>query len=621
MVLIFCCDESFDFQSIGRIFLGICKVGCWGCFDEFNRLDEKILSAVSSQIESIETGLRSNNREIELSDKKLTVHEETGIFITMNPGYAGRSELPENLKKLFRSVSMDSPDMDIIIEVLLTSSGFSMAKELATIIVPLFSEILEKSSKQVHYDFGLRALKSTLLRCGSIKRKIQHRQDSNSNDFHSESKIVYRSIKETISPKLILEDEFIMNSLLDKYFPGISYTNDDFKLIDILEKNAENQGLSARESWIEKVLQFYRIQNTNHGIMLVGNAGSGKTTIWRLLLESITELSRIENLTYVIDCKVMLKDKLYGSLDVITREWVDGLFTSILRKVTSNLRGEMAKRIWIVFDGDIDPEWAENLNSVLDDNKILTLPNGERIRLPENIRLIFEADSLKSTTPATVSRCGMVWLDESLITLDELEKKLIFNFIKSDLKKEDFGAIIKELLTTENLASIIMESKKFKHIMKFNIHRYLETLFTLLSTYYKRYEASLCEDSNEVIYLRAYVTKSLILSLIWAFTGDCSLDERVTFGEFIIQLDCFSDVDRVEVGSSYIDFKVSASSDVNWISWLGDVQDINLEPHQVSDSNTVIPTLDTVRHENLIYAMLNEHRPFLLCGPLVLVRL
>ena len=58
MVLVFCCDDSFDFQSMGRIFLGLCKVGIWGCFDEFNRLDDKILSAISSQIESIENGLK-----------------------------------------------------------------------------------------------------------------------------------------------------------------------------------------------------------------------------------------------------------------------------------------------------------------------------------------------------------------------------------------------------------------------------------------------------------------------------------------------------------------------------------------------------------------------------------
>uniref|UniRef100_A0A1X7SRQ6 ATPase dynein-related AAA domain-containing protein n=1 Tax=Amphimedon queenslandica TaxID=400682 RepID=A0A1X7SRQ6_AMPQE len=60
----------------------------------------------------------------------------------------------------------------------------------------------------------------------------------------------------------------------------------------------------------------------------------------------------------------------------------DGLFTHILRKIIDNVRGEINKRQWIIFVGDIDPEWVENLNSVLDNNKLLTLPNAERLRIP-----------------------------------------------------------------------------------------------------------------------------------------------------------------------------------------------------------------------------------------------
>lgn len=57
------------------------------------------------------------------------------------------------------------------------------------------------------------------------------------------------------------------------------------------------------------------------------------------------------------------------------------------------MRGEINKRQWIIFDGDVDPEWVENLNSVLDDNKLLTLPNGERLSLPPNVRVMFEVSS------------------------------------------------------------------------------------------------------------------------------------------------------------------------------------------------------------------------------------
>ena len=96
------------------------------------------------------------------------------------------------------------------------------------------------------------------------------------------------------------------------------------------------------------------------------------------------------------------------------------MFTSILRKIVDNLRGEDTKRHWIVFDGDVDPEWVENLNSVLDDNKLLTLPNGERLNLPPNVRIVFEVETLKYATLATVSRCGMVWFSDDIVSADML---------------------------------------------------------------------------------------------------------------------------------------------------------------------------------------------------------
>lgn len=107
-------------------------------------------------------------------------------------------------------------------------------------------------------------------------------------------------------------------------------------------------------------------------------------------------------------------------------EWTDGIFTGILRKITENVRGEINKRHWIIFDGDVDPEWAENLNSVLDDNKLLTLPNGERIQIPPHVKIMFEVETLKYATLATVSRCGMVWFSDDIVDY----KMIFFHYLQ-----------------------------------------------------------------------------------------------------------------------------------------------------------------------------------------------
>lgn len=136
-----------------------------------------MLSAVSQQIQTIQEALKSQSESkdqqsvvVELVGKQVRVSTDMAIFITMNPGYAGRSNLPDNLKKLFRSLAMTTPDRQLIAEVMLFSQGFRTAEKLACKIVPFFKLCDEQLSNQSHYDFGLRALKSVLVSAGNVKR-------------------------------------------------------------------------------------------------------------------------------------------------------------------------------------------------------------------------------------------------------------------------------------------------------------------------------------------------------------------------------------------------------------------------------------------------------------------
>jgi len=157
---------------------------------------------------------------------------------------------------------------------------------------------------------------------------------------------------------------------------------------------------------MEKALQLHQIQELCHGVMMVGPSGSGKTTTWRLLLDAMEAVDSVKGDAHVIDPKALSKEELYGVLDGTTLEWTDGVFTGVLRQVLNNVRGEASRRQWIIFDGDVDPEWAENLNSVLDDNRLLTLPSGERLSIPPNVRIMFEVESLKYVT-SVLLWCGV----------------------------------------------------------------------------------------------------------------------------------------------------------------------------------------------------------------------
>jgi len=138
---VFNCDEGLDYKAMGRIFIGLVKCGAWGCFDEFNRLLEEQLSAISQQIQIIQFAIKEQQPSLELLGRVIPVNKNAGIFVTMNPagkGYGGRAKLPDNLKQLFRPVAMSAPDLEIIAETELYSEGFKFASKLATKIISLF---------------------------------------------------------------------------------------------------------------------------------------------------------------------------------------------------------------------------------------------------------------------------------------------------------------------------------------------------------------------------------------------------------------------------------------------------------------------------------------------------
>lgn len=174
--------------------------------------------------------------------------------------------------------------------------------------------------------------------------------------------------------------------------------------------------------WVEKVFQFYQIIQINYGLMMVGFLGSGKSMVWCVLLKVLERFEGVEGVVYIIDFKVISKDYFYGILDFNIREWIDGFFIYVLRKIIDSVRGELQKCQWIVFDGDVDLEWVENLNLVLDDNKFLILFNGECFSFLFNVRIMFEVQDLKYVILVIVLCCGMVWFSEDVLSID-----MIFN--------------------------------------------------------------------------------------------------------------------------------------------------------------------------------------------------
>lgn len=121
------------------------------------------------QVKSIQDAIKSKKTRFNFLGEDISLLPTVGLFITMNPGYAGRTELPENLKALFRPCAMVVPDFELICEIMLVAEGFQEARLLARKFITLYTLCKELLSKQDHYDWGLRAIKSVLVVAGSLK--------------------------------------------------------------------------------------------------------------------------------------------------------------------------------------------------------------------------------------------------------------------------------------------------------------------------------------------------------------------------------------------------------------------------------------------------------------------
>lgn len=328
------------------------------------------------------------------------------------------------------------PDQKIIIRVKMAAAGFQHSSMLAEKLNTLYRLCGEQLSPQHHYDFGLRNILSILRVLGEARRSVilQSAPTTQGNKLHSrnassmssesprnfsvryderllEMSVLYNCVRDMNISKLVMEDESLFLSLLSDLMPEIEPSSCvEEKLMSAINLTLAEQGLVNSTLWREKLLQLHQIAQVRWGVMLLGHSQTGKTNCFRALIRSL-ELHNSLHFAQVhkevrLNPKAMNVNQLYGWLDPQTNDWTDGIFSALWRKISSSQRKE---HTWLVLDGPVDPGWIENLNTVLDDNKMLTLTNGDRISMSSNSTIVFEVENISNASPATVSRTGMVY--------------------------------------------------------------------------------------------------------------------------------------------------------------------------------------------------------------------
>uniref|UniRef100_A0A2C9M9T7 Uncharacterized protein n=1 Tax=Biomphalaria glabrata TaxID=6526 RepID=A0A2C9M9T7_BIOGL len=619
--VVFNCSDGLDYIAMGKFFKGLASAGAWACFDEFNRIDLEVLSVVAQQILCIIRAVQAHVDRFVFEGTELNLNPNCYVCITMNPGYAGRSELPDNLKVLFRTVAMMVPDYAMIAEISLYSFGFLDARSLAVKIVTTYRLCSEQLSSQFHYDYGMRAVKAVLSAAGNLKLKFPD---------EAEDILLLRSIIDVNLPKFLSHDIPLFTGIISDLFPGLQLPEADYKVfLDAMVRVSQQRNLQFVKFFKEKIIQTYEMMIVRHGFMLVGEPFGGKTKVLETLQEGMTLLNNEGEEEYekvisrIINPKAITMGQLFGQFDQVSHEWTDGVVANTFREFAST---DTPDRKWVIFDGPIDALWIENMNTVLDDNKKLCLMSGEIIQMSNVMSLIFETMDLSQASPATVSRCGMVYLEPTTLGWRPLVKSWLHEFPKvvGEESIEYLGALF-EWLVDPCLDFIRKSCKEYVQGSAANQTKSLMFLIDMLM-----HEGIHAEDAAENKHLKSWLVAAVLFAIPWSIGGCIDVDSRAKFDTFFRDLVAGKietspipkEIGKVEnmmpTDHPVYDFYYEQKAKGQWNHW--NVLLRGTEPKTTKIREMLVPTMDTARYTFIMDLCIHHNRPLLFVGPTILLR-
>jgi len=379
-------------------------------------------------------------------------------------------------------------------------------------------------------------------------------------------------------------------------------------LLTSIKDNLTLQGLQHNPTVILKIIQTFEANACSHGNMLVGRTMTGKSTAWRTLQMAHNALKKAGKptwekvVTYVVNPKAFSLDELFGGYDLVTREWTDGTLSNCMREACADEKSDWK---WILMDGPVDTLWIESMNTVLDDNKLLTLISGERISMPPMVKCVFEVEDLSVASPATVSRAGMIYCDIAGLGW----RPYIDSWLEAKAADPEMSEMVPVI---SGLVDNFVE--KFLEFKRLNVNEMLPLspcacvasmciLFDALATPQNGVKPG---DEN----CSKFIEMWFIYCIAWSLGGGADEAGRKKLDQYIRELDA-----QLPGKGTMYDFYVDVPK-VQWTAW---EEKVNAKqwraPPDAPFFKLLVPTVDSARNSFLLNTLIRLRRDVIVSGP------
>lgn len=670
----FACDLVPSPTIINQLCKGVASSTFWLTFKSVDNAPTSFLQTISLSILAVQNAMKMRATEasidgdivkMRLNVGRLRDQPPPGFFVTVGKQACGRI-LPDSLLTLFRPIVIQTPDMVHIIEVILRANGLKQAAALARkahFAFQMFRELLPVVS---HYNFSKANLMELIHDILKLKREYP---------YEGEVKLLIKALLFKASSVMPGDQQIFYDIVGDLSDEDVAVLANSQKFVGkftafmpVLLQFESHIFLcsEAPAFWKDKVMELFSASCYRNGIIAVGPSCTGKTICINGMVDAMR--NNLANSTLAggveVICifpKALSIESLYGhtrriSNEFLAREvWVDGLLPAMFRSKAKTLKDiySKPKSNFIIMDGPMDRDWSDRLTLALGEENYLLLSDLETIPAPEFNTIIFETENLSTATPATVSKCGIVyfgstkddsWLKSAQMQVASWDPKILNQWIQIDdstfaTGRDIFDTLLDHILKPA-LDFISSECTELFEMVS-HVHRvwgHLE-LFQRLCLDALREQERESEGKDSASkggpYTHcAWLVQNFMFALVWSVGSMLTVHSQAIFDKFLRKL-----VGRLEVNvraqrrsgkQVSADFKVSSfsgecvfevaylytSTRKGWIPWKEmPVSSLYQEIHGQRLEDLVVPTVNYVRYNCLLGWAIDARLPILMNGP------